>query len=101
MSDCAAVPIQVQARPDPRGSKMQKKVMADDGTGSELFPRSESWLVLDHLHVTENWNEPWLLAEPLVDLDIGSFLEPAVQDVVARGHVGQTKVGGTVTEPDC
>ena len=24
---------------------------------------------LDHLHVSENRNEPWLLAEPLVDLD--------------------------------
>ena len=52
-------------------------------------------LQLDHLHVTENWNEPLLLAEPLVGLDIGGILEPAVQDVVVRGHVGLTTFGGT------
>ena len=45
-------------------------------------------LQLDHLHVTGNRNEPWFLAEALVGLDIGSILEPAVQDVVARGRVG-------------
>ena len=50
---------------------------------------------LDHYHVTKHRDEPWVLAEPLVGLDIGSLLEPAVQDVVARGHVGLIKVGGT------
>ena len=98
--------------------------MADDGIGSDLFPRTESCRIgyqrfvillpivepanvvlpggfmqplrlsfqLDHLHVTENGNESWLLAEPLVGLDI---LEFAVQDVRARGHVGLITVGGT------
>ena len=52
-------------------------------------------LQLDHLHVAGNRNEPWFLAEALVGLDIGSILEPAVQDVVTRGRVGLTTVGGT------
>ena len=76
---------------DPRGSRIQKWMIADDGAGSELIPQTEScWIgyqrlvisppivepanvvllgvfflqpcrlsfQLDHLHVTENWNEP-------------------------------------------
>ena len=50
---------------------------------------------LDHLHVTEKQKEPWLLAEHLVGLDIGIHMELAVQDVVARGHVGLINVGRT------
>ena len=45
--------------------------------------------------MTEKRSDPWLLAEPLVELDIGSLMEPAMQYVVARGHVGLIKVGGT------
>ena len=70
---------------------------SSDGMGSELFPRTENcWIgyqkpvnllgpartlrlssrrkpfrlsfPLDHLHVSENRNEPWLLAKPLVEM---------------------------------
>ena len=54
----------------------------------------------DYLHVTENLNEPFLLAEPPVGLDIGSLLDPAVEDVVARGRLGLIKVGPS-PEAEC
>ena len=34
--------------------------------------------------LTEVWNKPWLLAEPLVELDFGSLLLPRVQDEASR-----------------
>ena len=36
-----------------------------------------------------------MLAEPFVGMDTGGLLQPAVQDVASRGHVGLIKVGGT------
>ena len=50
---------------------------------------------LGHFHVTENRNEPWLLTDLLVEMDIGSLMEHAVQDIVARGRVGFINVRGT------
>ena len=49
----------------------------------------------DHLHLIENENEPWLLAEALVVMDICGLLHIAVQDVVSRCYVGLIKVGGS------
>ena len=40
-------------------------------------------------------NHVWLLAEFLAGLDVGSLLEPATQDIVARGRVGLLDVGRT------
>ena len=48
-------------------------------------------------HVGESRGEVWLLAEPLVGLDIGSLLEPSANDIVARGGVCLLKVGEDVS----